>query len=156
MAQYPNIQGLRYDFSSLELAIDSKKFEWLEGLKALSWNESLEPGEVRGRRAHVIGATRGEYKAEASLELFLDEANEFLAALADPNGNGWGEKFFTLTLTYSESGGQVQTVSLEGCRVKKVDNSQSQGGEALATKFDLFVTMVETNGLRMVSKVKTV
>lgn len=156
MAQYPNVQGVECDFTSLEINVDSEKFEWLEGLKALSWSEELEPGEVRGRRAHVIGTTRGEYKAEGSLELFFKEANEFISHLSDSAGNGWGEKYFTLTLTYSEVGLTQQNVVLEGCRVKKSDDSQEQGSDPLATKFDLFVTMVVRNGKRMVSKVKTV
>lgn len=156
MAQYPNVQGVECDFTSLEIAIDSQKYEWLEGLKAISWNEELTPGEVRGRRAHVIGTTRGEYKAEGSLELFFKEANEFISAMSDSEGNGWGEKYFTLTLTYSEVGLDVQTVVLEGCRIKKADDSQEQGTDPLSTKFDLFVTMVVRNGKRMVKKVKTI
>lgn len=150
---FPYIQGMIYDFSSLDLGFDGKVQDWTEGLKEISFNEELTPGEVRGRRAHVIGTTRGEYKADGSFTFFFVQGQQLIEYLCDGEGNGWGEKYFTLTLTYEE-GSLKNKVEWFGCRLKKADDSQSQGGDPLETKFDVFISMIARNGKYMVKKVK--
>jgi len=141
LPDYPLINGLRHDWSSLQIEIGTLK---INGLKALSYKHSLEPGEVRGISPQVLGHTQGTYSAEGSVEMYLSEANELKAIL----GNGYMTKVFNVVAKYSpKKGDPVITDKLIGCRIKTEDKSFTQGNEPLAVKFDLFVMVVIPDGV---------
>jgi len=154
---YPDNTGLKFDFSSIEFDVDGTK---LAGVAKISYSETLEPGEARGSYAHSLGASRGQYEAEGSLEMLKEDANQLIALLstADPTGAssglGYGEKFFTCTVSYSESGQPVTTDKLFGCRIKKVGDDHAVGPDVLIVSMDLRVQRLERNGYVMISKVK--
>ena len=147
---YPLINGLRYDFSSVEVSIDGII---QTGFKELSYKDSLEPGEVYGEFAQSLGATRGQYKAEASATMYQVEAQEFIDSLSDFDGTGYMETYFTVTANYAETGQPTITIKLLACRVKSVDDSQKSGSDANETKFDFRVGMIVRNGKYPVSMV---
>jgi hypothetical protein len=151
---YPLINGLRYDYTSLEAKINGQAYDWTAGLKELSFSDELEPGEVYGTFAQSLGATRGQYKAEGSFTLYFQEAQEFIAVMSGSDGTGYMETYFDLQLSYSEASQTLVTVELLACRIKKAEDSQSQGSDPLETKFDLRVGMVKRNGKYPVSKVR--
>lgn len=150
---YPLINGLRYDFTSLEVKINGQALDWTAGLKEISFSDELEPGEVYGTFAQSLGATRGQYKAEGSLTLYFQEAQEFISLLSNSSGAGYMETLFDLQLAYSEPGQSLVTAELLACRIKKAEDSQAQGSDPLETKFDLRVGMVKRNNKYAVSKV---
>ena len=76
---YPLINGVRYDFSSVELNFNG--LIQRAGIKALSYKHSLTPGELRGNRPQLVGRTRGKYEASASFEMFKLEYQSFIAAI---------------------------------------------------------------------------
>lgn len=148
---YPDNDGVKFDFTSIELDIAGTKFV---GVTTVSYSDELEPGPVRASYAHELGATRGEYSAEASMTVLKEEMPNLLALLSDAEKKGFGEKFFTATVQYSETGKPVQTDTLEGVRIKKLDNDHQTGPDALVVKIDLRVGLIVHDGYIMVSKVK--
>jgi hypothetical protein len=143
LPDYPLINGLRHDWSSIQLVIN----ETIKpiGVKELSYKHSLEPGEVRGTHPQVLGHTLGTYSAEGSFTLYLEEYKEMIAQF----GEGFLATVFNLTINYSpKKGDPVITDKLIGCRIKAADKSYSQGNEPLAVKCDLFVMLLIENGIK--------
>lgn len=144
MSQYPMINGHRYDFSSIE--VKTKKAGGIVtrtlGVKDIDYSDSLEPGKVRGNHAQKVGRTRGEYDAEGSLTLYKQEFDELL----DLFGTGFMEQYFDIPVTYAESGSPTRTDVLSACRIKKIGNTHSEGGEALTIKLELDVGQIIRDG----------
>jgi hypothetical protein len=139
---YPGVNGNRYSWASVEILLPKgKRFR---GIKALSAKDNLEPGEIRGTAAQLLGRTRGDYKAEASIELWKREADELIAAF----GDGFLEYEFDITANFADRNQPISTIKVLGCRIKGKDESYSMSTEGLAVKFDLSVMGILTNGLR--------
>lgn len=147
MATYPLINGVRYDFSSIEARIAGQLFL---GFKEISYNETLEPGEVRGTSAQLLARTRGEYKAEGSVTLFKQEWAELLALL----GNGYLEVVFPIVVHYADTAMPVITDNLVGVRLKGGDNAHSQGTDPLVVKSDLHIMYIKQAGLKPLTNLR--
>lgn len=140
------INGIRYDFSSIELNIFGKTFTEVQ---EISYSESLEPGILRGTSAKKLGRTRGEYDAEGSITFYLGAFDQFTTLLsAKAAGRGWMTQSFLITVIYQElvGGGPIVTDVLRGARVTNVDKSHSSGGDALQVTCDLDIIEVISNG----------
>lgn len=142
---YPLINGHRYSYASIEADVNGKKFY---GHKEISYSQDLEPGEVRGAHSQVLGRTKGDLKAEGSLTTYLEEWKELLDAL----GDGYMEKSFDITVSYAEDGRPTVTDKLRGCRIKKVEESHSQGTDGLTMKIDLHILWIEFGGKKPLKK----
>lgn len=142
---YPLINGVRHSYASIELDVNGKKFY---GHREISYSQDLEPGEVRGAHAQLLGRTRGDLKAEGSLTTYLGEWKKLLSAL----GNGYMEKSFDITVSYAEDGQPTVTDKLRGCRIKKVEESHSQGTDGLTVKIDLHIMWIEYDGKKPLNK----
>lgn len=140
MAQYPLINGLRFDFSSVEANINGQVYT---GVSELDYSHKLEPGKVRGTSAQVNGRTRGQYEPDGSFSMYKQEAAEFIAAL----GPGFMEQAFDIVVHYSEVGQPLITDRLIGCRIKSSGNSHKEGADALTVKFELDIIAVIENGI---------
>jgi hypothetical protein len=136
-APFPDINGNKFAWSSVDLRADGNRYL---GVKSLNYSQELAPGEVYGTHAQKIGRTRGELKPDGALEMFKQDADAMLNAF----GNGYMEHSFDVYAAYRE-GTTISTVVLHGCRIKKVDDSHSQGTDALTTKLDLDVMWIERN-----------
>ena len=153
---FPLVQGVRTDHSSIDLRLDGTsgvgQSLWKTGLKSLTWDASLEPGEVRASYAQVVGLTRGTFKANGSMELWKGEAVNFEQALFDHySPQGLLEIIFPILLTYKqESVVLPSTVALWARLTKKSDGS-TQGSESHSTKYDLYVLMVSENGIPLIT-----
>jgi hypothetical protein len=145
MAQYPLVNGKRYDFSSITLQLPNGK---MLGFKEVTYSVKLEPGEVRGAHPQILGRTRGNYTAEGSLTVFRQEADEIRTAL----GDGYMEKEFDITVTYGEDGQPTVTDILKACRIVNDDASRSQGQDPLEEKLDLSILSVRKNGKHALKK----
>jgi hypothetical protein len=142
---YPLINGVRYDFSSIEVHIAGRT---VLGIKEISYSDNLEPGEVYGTHAQQLARTRGQYKAEGSMSLYREEADEFIRSL----GEGFLEKVFDIAVYYAEGKMPLVTDTIRGCRIKKHDLSPSAGSDALQVKFDLHVMYILHNGIAPIAK----
>lgn len=141
--QFPTINGVRHDHSSVEIVIDGVLFN---GVKDVSWKHSLEPGEVKGNSANVTGRTRGSYKAEGEITLYEAESSALIAALDAKGlalGMGFMEVPFDVLVTRAENFMPPITSKLSACRITSTDHSSSEGGDALVVKHSLHVMLVQ-------------
>jgi hypothetical protein len=145
---YPLINSNRVSWSSVEIQVGNLRYL---GSKSVNWSDELKPGDVMGTHAHRIGRTQGEQKLSAGLEMYFEEANVFIAALAAQGlvlGCGWKEVEFDVLISFRpRSILPITNVVLQNCRVTKDDNSHSQSIEALTTKFDLDPFDILRNGI---------
>ncbi len=136
----PTINGNRFGYASIAATLAGRPYR---GIKSINYKDNLEPGEVRGTSPQLIGATRGQYKAEADVEFYEDEWCDFRDAL----GDGFMEVPWQLLVNYQEEGADVQTDELY-VRISGVDASRSEGTEPLTRKLKLFVLLpIKHNGL---------
>jgi hypothetical protein len=147
----PIVNGRRYDFTSVEISINGVPLVG-RAISSINDSDTLEPGVVRGGSALPLGLTRGEYSAEMSLEMPKEESRMFLAALAATSlgtgsALGYMESRFEVSVAYAEGFGQTQTDRLNGCRVKRVDESHARGSDGLTVRFECFVQYVNRDGL---------
>ena len=142
---FPLINGNKFDFSSVEVRVNGVPFG---GVKALDYTDTLEPGDVYSAGAAMrIGRTRGQYKAEGSLEMYKDDADKMMTALAAQGMGGFMEANFIVNADFSElPGAGIQVDVLSGCRVKKTSSTHQQGSDALTVKFDLDILYIIRNG----------
>lgn len=141
MADYPLINGHKYDWSSVE--VDLGEAGIFTGIKELTFSHSLEPGIVRGTRAEKLARTRGEYDAEGSIVMWTQDYNEFIALL----GNGYMEASFDVTMSYSTPNQPTVTVRLIGCRIVSAEGGGTQGTDPLEVSCSLNIMRVEENGV---------
>lgn len=151
MAQTPSlINGIRYDVSSYMIKFNGRSLSTF-GVKSLTYDDGLEPGEVYGTSPQKIGRTRGKYTSEASLELWADESIEFEDMIA-PNG-GLGEIPFTIEVSISETGRTPIFDQIVGCRIKKrsMEMPASGGSDGASVKYELDVMFLTRNGKSLLS-----
>lgn len=142
---YPLINGIYPDHASIEVKL---KGTVSLGVKEIQYDDSLEPGEVRGTHAQMLGRTRGEYKTSGSLTLFATEWEEFRRRL----GSGFMEAVFDVVVNYRPPGSPMATDTLVGCRIKKVEKSSSAGSDPIAVKLELHIMRINWNGLDPLKK----
>src|SRR5687767_2875869 len=135
--QFPLINGHRYDWSSAVIKLGGVLFN---GITELTYRHALEPGELRGNRAQIIGRTRGSYSAEGSITLAKLEYADLIRQL----GDGYMEKAFDITASYQPSSDSADVVTdfLRGCRITSAENSHSEGGDVLVVRCDLSIMWI--------------
>lgn len=144
------INGMRYDFSSIELNILGIPFTLVT---EINYSDSLEPGTLRGTSPKKLGRTRGEYDAEGSITIYKADYNQLTTLLLPlALGGGFMEAPFLITVMYQEvrSEGLI-TDTLRGCRIVSNDSSNSQGGDPSMMSIDLNIMEILWNGKRPVA-----
>jgi hypothetical protein len=137
--QYPLINGLRHDWSSIELLANDQLFT---GIKAIDYDNAREVGIVRGFSPDMLAQTRGTNTPSCSFELYLAEFNLFLSQL----GQGWGDQFFTIQVSYAEEGLDQITDVIIGARLISVAANMSQGSDPLTRKCKIQPTKIKFQG----------
>ena len=142
---YPLINGNRYDFTSLTIMANGIP---VKGIKEISYTKTLEPGDVYGTSAQLLGRTRGQYKAEGSITIYREEWQELIKILQTlVPGGGYMEANFDVIVTYGELLLPTTTDTLKGCRIKKAEHSLAEGSDALVIKADLSIAHILDNDL---------
>jgi hypothetical protein len=109
---------------------------------SVKYNDALERSMVEGNHPVPFGYTDGTYKAEGSLELFMEDFN----ALQDKYGEEFYKKSFDVVVQYAIDGGSTITDTLVGCKFKKRERDHSRGSEALKVTLELDVLYIKWNG----------
>lgn len=147
----PLINGQAPDWASVEINIGTTIYP---GVKELTWSDSREPGIVRGSgSAKKIARTRGEYDAEGAMVMWTQQGRELIAALSvigTPQGLGWMEVDFDVTVSVSMPGGTISTTKLIGCNLVSREGGGSQGTDPLEISFDLDIMDIDDGGSRPV------
>lgn len=140
------INGVRYDFSSIELTINGLTYS---AVQEISYTHELQPGILRGTRPGKLGRTRGQYDANGSLVMYKSDYQQFITLLQATNPlTGYMEKNFLVTVIYEEIGsGELITDVLQGCRIVSEENSHSEGSDALQVTAQLDIMQVIPNGM---------
>lgn len=131
---YPLANGDRFDASSIELQLNTKKYI---GVKSIKYRHSLEPGMVYGFSAQPLGRTRGQYKAEGTISIYREEFQDLSIDL-QTLAVGLLEANFLATITYSELNplngqlptgvvGSTSTDTVVGMRFSATDHSVEAG-----------------------------
>lgn len=119
----------------------------LRGLSKVAYSDGLEPGVVRdGDTPAIVGMTRGEYTAEASMDFATRrDYQDFVSQL----GEGCYEQYFTLTHVYSER--RITPIIKDViplCRIKK-PSIDASGTDAVGVSVELAVAgVIEWNGIK--------
>lgn len=142
------INGKVYDFSSIEAVAGPQTFT---NLQEVSYSDSLEPGILRGTSAKKKGRTRGEYDAEGTISIYKGDLATLLQTLSALGLGGYMEAEFDINVTYSEGLDNVVTDTLIGCRITDIEDSHSQGSDALTVSLTLDVMEISRNGLSATS-----
>lgn len=129
------INGFIPDWGSIEINLNGRRYEARE----VNYQVTVERAAVHGAGGKKLGLTRGTVDYEADVTLYIQEAVEFLRDL----GNGFAERAFDISVSYTLPGGQVVTDRLVGCRVKGIENGHSQGNDPLTRKFTLDVMEIK-------------
>jgi len=138
--QYPLINGVRHSFSSIELKIAGLIFV---GFKTINYSRTRSRSNVHGKSPDPIGKTRGKNEYKADCELYLAEWNALQAEL----GPGYGDTFFTITVTYGENGFDTIQDVIKGCTLDSTDASNSEGTDPTVRKLDLNPMKILFNGI---------
>lgn len=128
---YPLINGFRHSGNSIEVDLGGSRFR---GFKTIDYDRTRSRSTVWGNHPDPIGKTRGKNEYKASCELYLAEWHAWITSL----GTGYGDKAFTVTVTYVEGGFDTITDILSGCTIDSVAGSHSSDStDPLIRKFDL-------------------
>ncbi len=131
---YPGVNGDRFDASSIELQLNTKRYI---GIKQVKYRQSLDPGMVYGFSAQPIGRTRGQYKCDGSIQIYREEFQDLSVDL-QTLAFGLLEANFLCAITFSElnplngalpSGvvGGTSTDTIVGMRFSATDHSADAG-----------------------------
>ena len=140
----PYINGHRYQWSSIAVEIPTAGGTYL-AVKSINYTMTKKPSKVYGTTIKPIGRTRGRTEPEASLEMYAEEANDFIALLGATGG--FMDQSFNITVMYSEENNpSVILDTLLACQISKVEDSHAEGTEGLTKKFELDVMDISYNG----------
>lgn len=95
---YPDITGVRFDASSVELRLNGKRYI---GVQEAEYEQTLDPGEVRGFSSQILGYTRGVQKASGRIVMLREEFQDMSIDL-QTLAVGLLEANFLCTILYSE------------------------------------------------------
>jgi hypothetical protein len=135
--QLPTVNGFRTDHSSTDLKVNGRSYFY----KSVSLTGSVEPGEVRGNAQQVMGATRGNYKATGSFELWSAESEACITDLMSthPNTGLLDITFPVFHIIQPEGGLPAIVRNAPYCRIIEDPFESGQGNTPHAVKFNLFV-----------------
>lgn len=144
------INGNAYDYSSITITCNGIPYQ---GINEISYNDSLEPGQLDGTGAYMRARTRGKYKAESSFTIGKKDFEPLKLVLSRTPTGGFGETPFLITVVYKElEDTDIIIDTIEGCRIMKQENSHKFGEDALVTKVDLSVFRICWNKRYLVAE----
>jgi hypothetical protein len=153
----PLVNGIRYSFASIEIMLPSIGKRYV-GFNSINYEDLLDPGKAWGTSQMKIGRTAGKHDPSADMEMFLQEADDFMQALSATGGDnallkgaGVGLIPFGISVAYSEVGSPTITDVIEGARITNISKKRGQGTDALVTSFKLDVMRIKHNGLYIFS-----
>lgn len=144
---YPLINGHRYSWTSVEIGLGQSGII-VRGIASIDYGDQLTPGKLRGTGPNVVGRTRGEYEADAEIEMYRLEWENLKSQLGN-GGVGFGETGFPITVSFGEANQPVVTDTIEGCRVTKVRTGGAEGSDPTKVKISLDVHRILHNGVPM-------
>lgn len=140
---YPMMDTNELSFASIEANVGGYA---TAGFTDISYNDELEPGEVRGTSSRVLATTAGDEKNACSATMRKVDFENYRALL----GGGQGYMLFRhpITVTYFEIGMTAPiTDFLQGCRIKKATDTHKKGVEGLVVAIEYHVMRIRRAGV---------
>jgi hypothetical protein len=136
---YPLINGVYWEFGSIELKVGATPFR----VTAVNYKSPLKPTAVYVNSPQKVGATIGREEPEADIEMTLPEANNLIAALQKLQpGVGYKLIRFDILVNMQAAGMPLLSDTLLGCRIVDIEASQAAGPDPLKRKIPLDVMRV--------------
>ena len=137
----PTINGLAYDFTSIELGMIGDLIT--PYLVDISYGDEVTPGVLKGVHGIDLATTRGMYKANLSMTMYM----EGFVILLDNLPEGYSEEGFPITCTYYQFGQRPITDRFPQNRFTKIDNSfRNSDSGGLPIRIGLYTQLIERNG----------
>jgi hypothetical protein len=136
----PKILGHHWSSGSIEILVDGFPFN---GVLEIAYSPTTEVGDVRGIGSYSLGYTRGKVTFEGSMRMLLAEW-EALRDRLGPRGVGYMERTFMIVVARGELLSPVKVDNLIGCRITKVEYSDSMDSvdaSAVALTFSIMRIM---------------
>lgn len=136
-------EGRGYEFSKAEIDAGGKLYT---GISNVQHNQPIEEGVSFGASPVPQRRTTGQLQiGQGNLEWSdLGEAQEFIESL----GDGWQEKEFKITVTYTCPGRPTIRRTLFQCRLLDVSEDHSAGPDVLGDSMPFSFMRRELNGKR--------
>ena len=142
---YPLINGVKHDFSSVELKLAGQIFV---GFKSINYNRTRTRVMVMGNSPDPIAKTEGTNAYTGDCEIYLAEWNYLQGILiaaaqaagipqGSTPGSGYGDVLFQVVVTYSSLGFDTITDVLNGCSLDAIEAGNAQGPDPLVRKVTL-------------------
>lgn len=128
------INGQVYDWESVTIQLPSGVSI---GVQSIDYSDERPVSERYGKGSVPRGAGRGNYKATASIELDLDEAQRLALALG---GSIYSGPPFPIVVSYGDTGLPTVVDVLPICRITKTGSGAKQGDDNVGKrKYDIAV-----------------
>ncbi len=138
--QYPIVNGVRQDPSSVEMSLGDP-INLIILFVSVSWKRTRSRTKLSLNHPDPVGKTRGKNEYDASLELAIAEYEAILNIL----GDGYGDIQFQISLNIKESGFNPVNVLISNCTLDD-DDGDASGTNALTRKIALNPTKILING----------
>ncbi len=144
-ARYPLINGLRHDWSSIEIRVATNI---ILGITKIDYSDKLTGSPVRGAGPKIIGWTTGIQENSGSFSILLEEFQALQTALQSINPV-FKLAFFDIVVSYSSPGLTTVADSLLACRIDEVKVGTTDSGSVDPSTRDLtlLVTDILWNGI---------
>lgn len=145
LAQYPLVNGVRHDWSSVELVVANYR---QLGITKIDYSDKLTGAPVRGAGPKIIGFTTGIQENTGSFTILLEEFQNLVTNLQIINP-AWKLAYFDIVVSYSAAGLSTVVDTIVGCRVDEVKIGTTDSGSTDPTTRDLtlLVTDILWNGV---------
>lgn len=139
--KYPNTEGTGYTLDKCEIDLNGKLYTAIENI---SHNQPVERSAKNGATGAPILQSRGSLGlGQGSIEWSdIGAAQEFI----DDLGDGWAEKPWKATLTYSAKGRPTIKRTLIACVCLDAEEDHASGPEILGTTMPFTFMRREMNG----------
>lgn len=134
---YPDSLGFRHSWTSIKAVVAGLP---ILGLKKCSYSRTRTREILRGTHPDPLGKTQGENAYTGSLDMYLAEFQQLKSALillGQSQGIGYGDVFFTITVSYGAPGFQTVQDEIQSCTLDTTQAEQSQGPAALIRGIEL-------------------
>lgn len=135
---YPNINGVRHEWSSVEIKLGEQIYL---GVAEVKYSDTLKGTKLYGTHPQAIGRTRGQYECEASIVMYLEEADHFREAL----GDGYKEVPFDIVVSYTEDEKTIVD-EIIGAKITKDEGGGAKGADGLTCPWELDPMFILWNG----------
>lgn len=139
----PKINGYRFSWSSITLDLGDGGL--IQDFTEISYSTTSERSKYYGTGRKPRGRTAKVLDFEGSMTVSKEVFAEIIAKL-DPDLSGFGDKTFTVTVAYEDKNNNIVVDILEGVEIDGVEESYSQGTDALSVNLTLSIMNINYDG----------